>query len=123
MHHGKELVWPGGENTFMLNIGELRALEQRTNAGAFVVMTRLLTSQWKIDDVVATIRLGLVGGGMDEKDAKTLVDQTLEQASPYRLTLTAAAILEHALMWDANDTPGELEAGEGNQTQTRSQTD
>lgn len=107
----------------MLNIGELRALEQRTNAGAFVTMTRLLTSSWKIDDVVATIRLGLIGGGMPERDAKDLMDSTLDLASPYKLAVTAAFILEFSLMWDANDKPGELAAGEGNQTQTRSPTE
>lgn len=123
MRQAKTIVWPGGEHDFMLNIGELRALEQRTNAGAFVTMTRLITSQWKIDDVVATIRLGLIGGGMLERDAKALVDTTLELASPYTLAVTAAHILEFSLMWDANDKPGEPVAGEGNQTQTRSPTE
>lgn len=113
MRQGKEIVWPGGVHTFMLNIGELRALEQKTNAGAFVTMTRLLASQWKIDDVVATIRLGLVGAGISEKEARELVDNALDVASAYRLAITAAMVLEHSLMWDANDQPGEPEAGEG----------
>ncbi|NTS30666.1 gene transfer agent family protein [Phyllobacterium sp. BT25] len=113
MRQGKEIVWPGGEHTFMLNIGELRALEQKTNAGAFVTMTRLISSQWKIDDVISTIRLGLVGGGMSEQEARSIVDRALDLASAYKLAITAALILEHSLMWDANDTPGEQPAGEG----------
>lgn len=97
----------------MLNIGELRALEQKTNAGAFVTMTRLISSQWKIDDVISTIRLGLVGGGMSEQEARSIVDRALDLASAYKLAITAALILEHSLMWDANDKPGEPAAGEG----------
>ncbi|UXN62908.1 gene transfer agent family protein [Phyllobacterium sp. A18/5-2] len=106
------MVWPGGENEFALAIGELRALEQRTGAGAFVVLTRLLASQWKVDDIVSTIRLGLIGGGMKESEAKQLLDNTLDTASYHSLVLTASRILEHALMWDAEDSPGELAAGE-----------
>lgn len=112
MRQGKDIVWVGGEHNFALNIGELRALEQRTGSGAFVTMTRLITSAWKIDDVIATIRLGLIGGGMSERDASALVDRSLDLASPYKLAVVAALILEHSLMWDANDKPGELAAGE-----------
>ena len=111
MRQGKEIVWPGGEHTFMLNIGELRALEQKTNAGAFVTMTRLLTSQWHIDDVIATIRLGLMGGGMTDAESKKTLDKALDLASPYKLAITAAEILNHSIMWDEDDAPGEL-AGE-----------
>lgn len=111
MRPAKELVWPGGENSFLLSIGELRALEQRTGVGSFVSMTRLLTSQWHIDDVVSTIRLGLIGGGMLESEAKTLLEKALDLASPYQLAITAASILNYSIMWEEDDAPGEL-AGE-----------
>jgi hypothetical protein len=111
MRAAKELVWPGGEHSFRLGIGELRALEQRTNVGSFVSMTRLLTSQWHIDDVVATIRLGLVGAGMPDHEAKKVLEKALDIASPHALAITAATILNHSIMWEEDDAPGEL-AGE-----------
>lgn len=114
MRHAEEMVWPGGEHPFRLGIGELRAIEQQSDAGCFVVMMRLLSSQCHINDVLGTIRLGLVGGGMADKDAKRLLDNVLaDTASPYTLTVTAAEILRRALMWDGDDQPGEVRAGTG----------
>jgi hypothetical protein len=114
MRQSEEMTWPGGEHAFRLGIGELRAIEQRCDAGCFVVMMRLLSSQCKIDDVLSPIRLGLIGGGMAEKEAQRLVDGVLsETASPYTLTVTAAEILRRFLMWDGEDQPesGEQVAG------------
>ncbi|MBZ9888127.1 gene transfer agent family protein [Mesorhizobium sp. BR1-1-3] len=114
MRSAEEVVWPGGIHQFRLAIGELRAIEQKCDAGCFVVMMRLLSSQCKIDDVLAPIRLGLIGGGMLEKDAQRLVDSVLaETASPYTLTVTAAEILRRFLMWDGEDqsSAGEQKAG------------
>ncbi|MGF7005796.1 gene transfer agent family protein [Aminobacter sp. BE322] len=123
MRQAEEIVWPGGEHRFRLGIGELRAIEQRSDAGCAVVMMRLLGAAWKIDDVVGPIRLGLVGGGMSEKDAQKAVEAALEVASPYALAVTAANIIRRFIMWDGDDQPGEAGAGAGNQTQTRSPTD
>lgn len=105
-------VWPGGEHAFRLGIGELRAIEQRSDAGCAVVMMRLMSSAWKIDDVIAPIRLGLVGGGMTEKEAQRLVDMVLaDKASLYALAIPAADILREFIMWDGDDQPGEASAG------------
>lgn len=111
MRPARSFVWPAGEHDFCLGIGELRALEQRSDAGCFVILTRLLTSQWKIDDVLQPIRLGLIGGGMDEREAQRTIDRALEIASPYSLAVPAATILHSFLMWDEEaDQPGELKA-------------
>lgn len=105
-------VWPGGEHPFRLQIGELRAIEQRSDAGVAVVLMRLMSSAWKIDDVLGPIRLGLVGGGMPEKDAQRLVDKVLSDgANLYSLALPAADILREFIMWDGDDQPGEAPAG------------
>lgn len=112
MRPSEEIVWPGGEHAFRLDIGGLRAIEQKCDAGCFVVMMRLLSSQCKIDDVLAPIRIGLIGGGMSEKDAQRTLDNVLsETASPYALTVTAATILQRFLMWEGEDQPGEAKAG------------
>lgn len=123
MRSSESIVWPGGEHEFRLGIGELRAIEQRSDAGCAVVLMRLLGQAWKIDDVIGPIRLGLVGGGMAEKDAQKAVDAALEVASPYALAITSAEVIRRFIMWDGDDQSGELEAGAENQTQTRSPTD
>ena len=111
MRPAEEINWPGGEHKFFLGIGELRAIEQRCEAGCFVVMMRLLSSQCKIDDILAPIRIGLIGGGMSEKDAQQALERALDTASPYTLTVTAARVIKAFLMWDGDDQPGEAKAG------------
>lgn len=111
MRHAETVSWPAGEHSFRLGIGELRGVEQRCEAGCAVVLMRLLASQFKIDDVVSTLRLGLIGGGMSEREAQKTVDAALEVASPYALAVTAADVLRRFIMWETPDQPGEPEAG------------
>ena len=103
----EHVTWAGGEHSFRLGIGELRAIEQRCNAGVFVVMMRLMGGQHGIDDVLQPLRLGLIGGGMPEKDAKELIDRVLDDCSPYALTIAAADVLRRFIMWEGEDAPGE----------------
>ncbi|MBX4992288.1 hypothetical protein ABID08_000719 [Rhizobium binae] len=106
MRGSESIVWPGGEHSFRLGIGELRAIEQRSDAGCAVVLMRLLGQQWKIDDVIQPIRLGLIGGGMPEREAQTALDKALDVASLYSLAVTAADILRRFIMWETDDQPG-----------------
>lgn len=111
MRGSEEITWPGGEHSFRLGIGELRAIEQRSDAGCAVVMMRLLSSQWKIDDVIGPIRLGLIGGGMEERLAQKAIEAALDVASPYALAVTSADIIRRFIMWETDDQPGEPLAG------------
>lgn len=123
MRGAETIIWPGGEHDFRLGIGELRALEQRSDAGCAVVMMRLLGQQWKIDDVIQPIRLGLIAAGMPAPDAQNAIDAALDIASPYALAITAAEILRRFIMWETDDQPGEQAAGVAKQTQVRSRAD
>ncbi|MBB2818992.1 gene transfer agent family protein [Rhizobium phaseoli] len=105
MRGAEQIVWAGGEHSFRLGIGELRAIEQRSDAGCAVVLMRLLSSQFKIDDVIQPIRLGLIGGGMQERDAQKVLDSALDIASPYALAVPAADILRRFIMWETDDQP------------------
>jgi len=111
MRGSEQITWPGGEHYFRLGIGELRAIEQRSDAGCAVVMMRLLSSQWKIDDVIGPIRLGLIGGGMEERLAQKAIDAALDVASPYALAVTSAEVIRRFIMWETDDQPGEQLAG------------
>ena len=123
MRAAETIVWPGGEHPFRLGIGELRALEQRCEAGCVVVLMRLLGQTWKIDDVLSPIRLGLVGGGMEERAAQKAIDDALAVVSPYALAVTAADVLRRFIMWEGDDQPGEADAGAETTTTNRSRTD
>lgn len=122
MRGTETILWPGGEHDFRLGIGELRAIEQRCDAGCAVVMMRLLGQQWKIDDVVQPIRLGLIAAGMRDHEAQKALDSAMDIASPYALAITAAEVLRRFIMWETDDAPGEPRAGADSLNQTRSPT-
>lgn len=122
MRPAEEIVWSGGEHPFRLDIGALRAIEQRSDAGVSVILLRLLGQQWKADDVLSVIRLGLIGGGMPETEARKTLDRALEMASLFALSLTAADVLHRFVMFDGDDKPGEAPAGTAD-SPTRSRTE
>lgn len=122
MRQAEEIVWAGGEHRFRLDIGALRAIEQKSDAGVSVVLLRLLGQQWKADDVLSVIRLGLVGGGMADAEARAALDRALDTASLFALSLTAADVLRRFIMFEGDDRPGEAEAGTAT-SPTRSPTD
>lgn len=111
MRGAQTIVWAGGEHSFRLGIGELRAIEQASDAGVSVVFMRLIGQQWKIDDVLSPIRLGLIGAGMSESDARTTIERATSLESPYALAVTAADVLRRFIMWGQEDAPGEPDAG------------
>ena len=122
MRSAETIVWAGGEHRFRLGIGELRAVEQASDAGVSVVLLRLLGGQWKLDDVLSPIRLGLIGGGMADSEARRVMETVMGTISPYELSITAADVLKRFIMWESEDAPGEQGAGAARH-QTRSQTD
>ncbi len=99
--------WPGGEHDFMLDIGKLRALQQACDAGPEQIFQRLGNTTWRVDDLFQTIRLGLIGGGVDEQAARDIVTLAF-QSHPLKLfCLPARLVLMAALVGDADDPVGE----------------
>jgi hypothetical protein len=120
----KTIAWKGGEHPFLLRIGELRALETSCDLGSRMILVALMASTFRVDHVLETIRLGLIGGGMPDKEAKRILDLALNTCSHTALAIVAANALEYSLSWDADDQPGELQAEAASQTvDLRSQTE
>lgn len=108
------LVWDGGEHPFRLGLGQLRALQSATGVGPLFLLGRITGSQWLVDDIIDTVRLGLIGGGMSEEAAKKLVVQVFEHDTPalYRSVLVAVRILSDAVMGEPTDPVGDDDQGE-----------
>lgn len=68
-----------GEGYFdlCLRIGELIALQEILGVGPYVLANRFLNGEWMVQDIVETIRLGLIGGGMHQRDAFDLVNRNI----------------------------------------------
>jgi hypothetical protein len=99
----------GAERSFDLRIGEITALEARCGAGVYGVLQRLATHQAYAVDIRETVRLGLKGGGMTDKDSTELI-QTEMDGSPLSEFLPLAADILNAVI---NGLPEPESADEG----------
>ena len=95
-----EIIWSGGEHPFLLRLGELRILEQKCDVGAYWVLYRLMSNQWYVNDVIETIRLGLIGGGMDHIKARDMTQSSIERSSLAECAVVAQAILSYSIHGD-----------------------
>lgn len=115
MSRGAEITleWAGGEHVFRLRIGELRRLQEETGVGPLEQLARLKSGSWRVDDVVAPIRYGLIGGGdVTEAEARRLVRSFVEDAPLARSASLAAAILNAALVGAPDERVGKPVAAE-----------
>lgn len=82
------------DQCFKLDLGGIRALQSKLNNNGFgVIMKRVATQEWTVDDIYEVIRFGLVGGGMALQDADTLLKNYFELHSlQYNQTLAAEIV-------------------------------
>lgn len=108
MSHKVSLTWIGGEHTFALGIGELRALQTATNAGPEELLHRMAAKAWRVDDLVEILRLGLIGGGeIRDPEAGRLVVRLADLHGWIALREPAFRVLARALTGPEDDNPGE----------------
>ena len=86
-----------------LRIGELRALQSELNSGPGAVLTRLQLGDWYVDDVIEPIRLGLIGGGMSQKNAKMLVTHYVADGYLLQYQAVALRLLMSVMVGNAED--------------------
>ena len=103
--------WGDSEQRFRLGIGELRELQDKCDAGPFVIYQRLASGTWRVDDVRETLRLGLIGGGMDHNRALGKVGKYVAPTHFLTNVVAARRILLAALFGDPDDIVGKIEAG------------
>jgi hypothetical protein len=104
------LVWAGGEHPFLLRIGELRAIDDACDGGAYAAWERLVSRRPRFDDVYEVVRLGLIGGGMDTKDAGKLVAKVEAQSGIGEMLSLATLILFRAFHRREDDAPPQGES-------------
>lgn len=116
-----ELDWADGTHTFRLAWGQLAELQEHCDAGPYVVLNRLATSQWRVEDISNVVRLGLIGGGMTPADALKKVRAYVEARPPLENVLVAQAILAAGLQGAPEEKLGEAE-GEADEAPSESTT-
>lgn len=103
------IAWADGEHTFRLGIKQLEELQEKCNAGPPLVMARLSARMWFLHDVRETLRLGLVGGGMEPEKARLLVNRYAADGHLMKAALVAYTVITTALVGPA-DEPGKSAA-------------
>ncbi len=112
----ESLKWVGGEHQFALTVPLLEALQDRCGGdGIGLIYHRLKAGVMTVQDVLATLALGLEGGGMKKQAAVTLVRTLAEDHGINPLSLPARAILGAAL----NGWPDEVPATKKNRVKIR----
>jgi len=96
-----------GDNDYPLElrIGELRALQAATNSGPAVIVNRLQDGSWFVDDIIEPIRLGLIGAGMEHRQAKRLVETYVVGGALLQYLPTALNVMLAALIGNQEDQP------------------
>lgn len=102
-----DLDWADGNFRFRLGWGELEELQEKTDAGPYVVLRRLWEGTWKIQDLSNVVRLGLIGGGMEPTQAMRKVRTYVESRPAMESVDPAAAILAASLIGTSDEPLGE----------------
>jgi len=104
------LDFADGTYTFRLAWGELEELQEKCDAGPYVVLERLHNRSWRIKDISETIRLGLVGGGLEPTKALTLIRRYVTDRPPLENLTLSQAVLSAGLVGAPEEKVGEQEA-------------
>ncbi|WLB14984.1 gene transfer agent family protein [Bradyrhizobium japonicum] len=105
-----ELTWAGDQRRFRLGIDELLALQDKLDAGPAEIAGRLREGAWRVQDLQEIFRIGLIGGGLEPKKAKALIDAHIVPGRLASHVLMAWAIVANAIHGDEADPVGKPEA-------------
>lgn len=119
-----EFDWADGTYSFRLAWGQLGELQEKCDAGPYVVLQRLHSGAWRIEDITNIIRLGLIGGGLQPSAALKLVRAYVEDRPPMENLIPAQVVLSAALMGAPEENVGESDAASQKESSsTNSQTE
>jgi hypothetical protein len=104
--------WVDGTYSFRLAWKELAELQEKCDAGPWVILNRLQSGHWRIEDVSNVIRLGLIGGGIAPSDALSKVRKWVEDRPPMENHPFAIAILSAGLLGVDDEPVGEQGAAD-----------
>ncbi|MDP9837602.1 hypothetical protein J2T09_002354 [Neorhizobium huautlense] len=104
------IPWGDGDFKFRLGWGELEELQEKTDAGPYVVLQRLHAGTWRVQDISNVIRMGLIGGGMAPDQAVKKVRYYVEQRPPMENVPHAIAVLSAGLMGAPDESLGKPRA-------------
>ena len=113
------LPFAGEERLFRLGIGQVRAVQERCDAGPLELLGRIKLGTWRVDDVREVLFQGLKGGGLSDAEATRLVAANFDPGPWLPFAALAQAVIAAGVV-GAEDEPLGERAGEGAAKPTRS---
>lgn len=111
------LKWADGTYTFRLGMDQLEELQKKCGAPFGVIASRVFRDEFDIRDIVHTIRLGLIGGGMPAVEALDKIEfyvdgKPLAPPGDPSSSLAVARVILSAVYFGLGDIDlGEQKAG------------
>lgn len=118
-----ELPFNGQRTMFKLAWRELMKIQEACDAGPYVVLDRLVTGRWRLQDISEVIKWGLIGAGMSQGDALKLVETEVEGRRPLENLVIAQQVLGAGVVGAPEEEVGKKsEAASRTKRKTRSRT-
>ena len=88
-----EVPFNGQRMLFKLTWRELMKIQEACDAGPYVVLDRLVSGRWRLQDISEVIKWGLIGAGMPQAEALKLVESEVEGRPPLENLVIAQTVL------------------------------
>ena len=102
--------WGGEERAFRLAWGQLAKLQEARDCGPYVLLDRLVSGTWRVEDIREVIRWGLIGGGMSQEEAAKLIRLHVEGFPPVENLAAAQRIMGAGCVGAPDEKLGEPDA-------------
>lgn len=103
---GRDFDFADGSYRFRLALKQIFELQEKCKCGFAEICNRVTGNYWYAEDITETIRLGLIGGGMDSISALGKVRRYVEASPLAENVLLAQAILLLALVGPPGEETG-----------------
>lgn len=84
------LNWGGEDRLFRIGIKQLEKIQESRDAGPMLLLDRLLTGRWLVQDIREVIRWGLIGADVEVAEATRLLKLYFEDMPPAGINLVTA---------------------------------
>ncbi|EJL57968.1 hypothetical protein PMI09_00673 [Rhizobium sp. CF122] len=119
-----EVPFNGRRTFFKLTWRELMKIQEACDAGPYVVLDRLVSGRWHLQDIAEVIKWGLIGGGLSQMDALELVESEVEGRPPLENLVVAQKVLGAGVIGSTEEEVGKKsEAANPAKRKSRSRTE
>lgn len=106
-------AWGDGTHTFRLPVDSVLELQEKTDAGPYVLLDRFRNQTWRVQDLRETIRIALIGGGMVPMKALALVTRYVDKRPLAENVPACLMIMTACVLGVPGDAPGKSKGAKG----------